>query len=209
MKPGRYDFIIEQGASWGQTFYFGNSAVGLTLMPSSNPAFNITVDGTAKTFTRNDGGSWVTDGFITGSYLVCGGFQNQVNNGSHLATAVTATVLTCAGDIMVSEIASLGLSGQNVMVVKPMDFTTATGASMIRQQYNSPTPAATITVNFPTPTSGAIALTLTNTQTAAITAGKDVCSQASQYVWDLAVTQSGLVTRMLEGGVSIDPRATY
>lgn len=209
MIPGKYDFIINQGASWGQTFYFGNSAIGLTLTPQSNPAFNIAVDGTAKTFTRNDGGSWLIDGFSIGSYLVCGGFQNQANNGSHLVTAVTATVLTCAGDAMTSEIASPGLSGQNVLVTKAVDFTTATGAAMIRQFYNSPSPAATITVNFPTPANGGIALSLTNIQTGAITAGKDVCSQASQYVWDLAVTQSALVTRYLEGEVSIDPRATY
>ncbi|MGA2160262.1 MAG: hypothetical protein ABSG90_13750 [Dehalococcoidia bacterium] len=208
MKPGRYDFIIDQGANWGQTFYFGNTAVGLALLPSS--PYTVVVDGVAKTFTRNDGGSWLTDGLVTSNYLVCAGFQNQVNNGSHLITNVTAKVITCDGDTLTTETASPSISGQTVMVVKAMDFTAATGASMIRQQYSDVSPTVTITVAFSgTPTDGSIALSLTHVQTAAIPAGKDVCSQASQYVWDLNVTQSSLVTRMLEGKVSIDPSATH
>jgi len=208
LKPGKYDFIIDQGANWGQTFYFGNSAIGPTLLPSS--PYTIVVDGVVKTFTRNDGGSFLTDGLAIGNYLVCSGFANKVNNGSHLITNVTATVITCSGDTMTTETASPSLSGQSIMVVKAMDLTAATGASMIRQQYSDVSPVATITVAFSgTPTDGSIALSLTHTQTAAIPAGKDVCSQASQYVWDLNVTQAGLVTRMLEGKVSIDPSATH
>ena len=209
MKPGRYDFVIDQRTSWGKTFYFGNPSIGPTLTPSLNPLASIVVDGLGKTFTRNDGGSWLVDGFAIGNYLVCGGFQNDVNNGSHLTTTATDLVMTCAGDTMVSETASPGITGQSIMVLKALDFTGATGASMIRQQYNSPTPAATITVAFPTPANGGIALSLTNIQTAAITAGPTVCSSASQYVWDLIVTQSALVIRYLQGKVSIDPGATY
>jgi hypothetical protein len=208
LKPGRYDFIIDQGANWGQTFYFGNSAVGLVFLPSS--PYTIAVDGVAKTFTRNDGGSWLTNGLAISDYLVCSGFANQANNGSHLISNVTATVITCAADTMDTETASPSISGQTVMVVKAMDFTGATGASMIRKQYSDVSPTATITVAFSgTPTDGSVALSLTHTQTAAIPAGKDVCSQASQYVWDFNVTQSSLVTRMLEGKISIDPSATH
>jgi len=206
--PGVYNFTIYQGASWGQTFYFGNSAVGLTLLPSS--AYTVVVNGTTKTYVRNDGGSWLTNGLVSGDYIVVSGFENQANNGSHLATIVTASTITCGGDTMVTETGQPSLSGKDILIVKALNFTAATGASMIRQLFSSTSPAATVTVTFPAPlTSGAIALSLTNTQTAAITAGTTVDSSASQYVWDLEVTQSGLVDRKLMGAVSIDPEATH
>ena len=208
MIPGKYDFTIYQGASWGQTFYFGDSAVGLTLLPSS--AYTVVVNGTTKTYTRNDGGSWLTDGLVAGNYIVVSGFENQVNNGSHLTTTITATVITCAGDTMTTETGTPSLSGKTILIVKALNFTGATGASMIRKEYSSTSPAATITVTFPLPlTKGAIACALTNTQTAAITAGTSVCASASQYVWDLEVTLAGLVYRKLMGAVSIDPEATH
>jgi hypothetical protein len=205
--PGKYDFTIYQGASWGQTFYFGDSAIGLTLLPSS--AYTVAVNGTAKTYTRNDGGSWLTDGLVGGNYIVVSGFENQVNNGSHLTTTVTATTITCAGDTMTTETGQPSLSGKTIFIVKALNFTGATGASMIRKAYNSVSPAATVTVTFPTPLSGAMACALTYTQTAAIPAGTSVCSEASQYVWDAEVTQAGFVYRKLMGNVSIDPEATH
>jgi hypothetical protein len=205
--PGIYNFTIYQGASWGQTFYFGDSAIGLTLLPSS--AFNIVVNGTAKTYVRNDGGSFLADGLVGGDYIVVSGFPNRFNNGSHLTTTVTASTVTCAGDTMVTETVLPSLTGAAIYIIKALNFTGATGAAMIRKTYASVSAAATITVTFPAPlTSGAIAAALTNTQTAAMTAGASVCSSASQYVWDLEVTQAGLVSRKLMGAVSVDPEAT-
>jgi hypothetical protein len=205
--PGKYDFTIYQGASWGQTFYFGDSAIGLTLLPSS--AYSIVVNGTTKTYVRNDGGSFLSDGLVGGDYIVVSGFPNRFNNGSHLTTTVTASTVTCAGDTMVTETVLPSLTGAAIYIIKALNFTGATAAAMIRKTYASVSAAATISATFPAPlTSGAIATALTNTQTAAMTAGTSVCSSASQYVWDLEVTQAGLVSRKLMGAVSVDPEVT-
>jgi hypothetical protein len=209
MKPAIYNLKIAQGASWSQTFYFaalGN--IGLLLQPGS--AFSCVVDGTAKTFTRNDGGSWSTDGLVIGSYLVNTGFTSQANNGSHHVTAVSDLVLTCAGDTLVSETATP--TNGTVAVLKAMDLTGYTGESMIRKGYLSPSPAATVTVVVSaTPQTGAVTASLTDTQTAAIPTGNTRHSSLNEYVWDLYLKNVSLAirNRALMGDVCVSPGATH
>lgn len=54
---------------------------------------NIAVDSTAKTFTRSDGGSFITDGFVNGQYISC---YPSANYSGYLISNVTASVITCA-----------------------------------------------------------------------------------------------------------------
>lgn len=209
MKPGIYNLKIAQGATWSQTFYFaalGN--IGLLLMPGST--FSCVVDGTAKTFTRNDGGSWIDDGLTIGSYLVNTGFPSQANNGSHHATAVTDTVLTCSGDTLVSETAT-PVNGP-VAVLLAMDLTGYTGESMIRKGYLSPAAAATVTVVVSAiPLTGGVTAYLTDTQTAAVPTGNTRYSSLNEYVWDLYLKNVSLAVRhrALMGDVCVSPGATH
>jgi hypothetical protein len=208
MAAGTYNFTIEQGTTWARTFYFAQSGVG-TILPITS-ATNITVDATATTYTRDDvGGSWINDGLQVGDYLVISGFFEPDNNGSHVITTLTDTVITCSASTLKDEIASPSITGNQLYILTAMDLTGYTGASMIRKKYCSTSPAATITVTFNTPTtSGGVVLSLTNTQTSAIPAGENSETTTSQYVWDLEFTLATVVSRILQGDVSISPEAT-
>jgi hypothetical protein len=207
MAAGTYDFTIEQGTTWSKTFYFAQSGVG-TVLPSTSTT-EVTVDATAKTFTRDDNGSWIDDGLTDGDYLVISGFSESENNGSHLITDLTDSVITCSGSTLVDEIAIPEYTGDKIIILKAMDFTDYTGAAMIRKKYSSTSPDATITVAFdPIRTNGSVSLSLTNTQTSAIPAGENAETTASKYVWDFELTISGVVSRVLQGVVSISPEAT-
>ena len=207
MAAGIYNFTIEQGTTWSKTLYFAQRDVGLILDTSSNTT--ITVDATAKTYTRSDSGSWSDDGLQVGDYLVVSGFVESANNGSHIITTLTDTVITCSGSTLTDETISPVTTNAEVVILKAMNLTSYTGAAMIRKKYSSTAASATMTVTFnATRTSGIVTLSLTNTQTSAIPAGEDSEATASQYVWDLEFTLSGVVTRMLQGTVSISPEAT-
>jgi len=208
MAAGTYDFTIEQGTTWGRTFYFAQSGVGLVLPTTSTTS--ITIDATAKTFTRDDvGGSWTDDGLTNGDYVVISGCPESENNGSHLITTLTATVITCSGSTLIDEVVSPVDTEEQFYILKAMDLTSYTGAAMIRKKYSSTAASATITVTFnATRTTGGVVLSLTNTQTSAIPAGENSEVSASQYVWDLELTKTLVVTRMLQGIVSVSPEAT-
>jgi hypothetical protein len=208
MAAGTYNFTIEQGTTWGRTFYFAQSGVGLTLPITSTTS--ITVDETTKTYVRDDvGGSWLDDGLVNGDYLVISGFVESENNGSHLITTLTASTITCSGSTLKDEVASPSITEEPLYILKAMDLTSYTGAAMIRKKYSSTAASATITVTFNTTrTTGGVVLSLTNTQTSAITAGENSATSASQYVWDLELTKTLVVTRMLQGTVSVSPEAT-
>lgn len=208
MAAGTYNFTIEQGSTWSKTFYFAQSGIGLILPNTS--LTNITIDATDKTFTRDDvGGSWLDDGLVQGNYIVTSGFVESTNNGSFLISTLTATTITCATATLHNEVASPLITGNSIYVLKAMDLTSYAGAAMIRKKYSSTAAAATMTVTFnATRASGILVLSLTNTQTSAIPAGENEDTSASQYVWDLELTLSGTVTRMLQGVVSISPEAT-
>lgn len=57
-------------------------------------ATTIAVNAVAQTFTRADGGSFKTDGFVDGAELTSSGFSNACNNGLSYIRAVTDSVLT-------------------------------------------------------------------------------------------------------------------
>lgn len=208
MAAGTYNFTIEQGATWSKTLYFAEGDVGLILPVTSTTS--ITVDATAKTFTRDDtGGSWTDEGLTVGDYVVISGFSETENNGSHLISALTDTVMTCATSTLIDEIASPADTNAQLVILKAKDLTGYTGAAMIRKKYSSTSAAATITITFSaTRESGVLTLSLTNTQTSAITAGENTEATASQYVWDLELTKDSVVTRMLQGIVYVSPEAT-
>lgn len=202
MPAGTYNFTIEQGTTWSRIFYFAQN-VGLCLDVDS--VNQVIVDAAAKTFARNDGGSWLADGLQVGDYLVNGGFVNRENNGSHIITAVTATVITCAGSTLKAESA-----GYPALVLKAMDLTGYTGAGQIRKKHSSPSASASFTVTFdPIRVNGAVTLALSHETTAAIPAGETVDSAASQYVWDFELTSgAGIRARSLDGAIAVSPEAT-
>lgn len=49
------------------------------------------------TLTRNDGGNWLTEGYLAGGRIVIAGAEDVANNGSHLIATVSATVITTTG----------------------------------------------------------------------------------------------------------------
>ena len=73
-----------------------------------------------------------------------------------------------------------------------------TGAGQIRKHYTSST-AVSFTVNI-SPSTGEVTLSLTATQTAALTAGR--------YVYDVELTTGSIVSRVLEGIVTVTPEVT-
>jgi hypothetical protein len=207
MSAGIFNIEIEQGTTWARTLFFGEGDKGLIL--NSDSQSSIAVDAVAKTFTRNDDGSWLNDGLEIGDYLVTAGFPASANNGSKIITDISAKIITCAGDTLITESAAPLTTGNPVIVLKAMDMTNCTGQSMIRKKYASLSPAATITVTFDAiRVNGMVTLSLTNTQTSAIPAGETPDASASQYVWDLELTMSGVVSRRLEGTVAVSPEAT-
>ncbi|MEQ9022116.1 MAG: hypothetical protein RLN82_05065, partial [Pseudomonadales bacterium] len=54
-------------------------------------------DFTASTITRNDGGSWVADGYTNSDQITVLNATNAANNGTYTITNVTATVITVSG----------------------------------------------------------------------------------------------------------------
>jgi hypothetical protein len=209
MGAGIYNFVVEQGATWSKQFFFAQSDKGLITQADSENS--IVVDATAKTFTRDDGGSWIDDGLQVGDYLVNAGLQEQENNGSHIITALTALVITCAGSTLKDETAVPSVTGEQIVILKAEDLTGLTGAAMVRKRYKDTAAAATIAVSFDAlRVNGAVTLSMANTVTAAITCGEAVDAPASQYVWDFETTKTstGVVTRRLQGVVSVSPEAT-
>jgi len=205
MIPGTYNFTIYQGATFSRSFYFASN---IGLMLDEDSAASIVVDATAKTFTRDDDGSWLDDGLQVGDYLVNGLLENRENNGSHIITAVTDKVITCAGSTLVSETARYTTHGA-AFVRKAFDFTDYTGAGQIRKKYSDTTAAATFTVVFsPIRVNGLVTLSLADTVTSAIPAGQTVDSAASQYVYDFEIAKDSVKGRAMKGRISIDPEAT-
>lgn len=49
------------------------------------------------TITRNDGGSWLTEGYLAGGRIVIANAEDVGNNGTHVIATVSATVLTTTG----------------------------------------------------------------------------------------------------------------
>ena len=81
-----------------------------------------------------------------------------------------------------------------------VDISGQTVTSKMRKTHLS-TSATSFTTSIVSGTAGTCSITLTDTVTAALTEGR--------YVWDLTTTTSGgLVTRRLEGRVTVTPSVT-
>jgi hypothetical protein len=57
----------------------------------------LTLGASASGYTRTDGGSFITDGFSVGMEVLGAGFTKAANNGNKTVTAVSASLLSCAG----------------------------------------------------------------------------------------------------------------
>jgi hypothetical protein len=79
-----------------------------------------------------------------------------------------------------------------------LNLTGYTGAAQLRKHYTSST-AVTFTVTIDA-LNGEVGLSLTSTQTAAIAAGR--------YVYDVELTIGSLVSRVIEGIVTVTPEVT-
>lgn len=79
-----------------------------------------------------------------------------------------------------------------------LNLTGYTGAAQIRKHYTSST-AVTFTVTIDA-LNGEVGLSLTSTQTAAIAAGR--------YVYDVELTIGSLVSRVIEGIITVTPEVT-
>lgn len=85
------DFIAAALGNWAWT-----ANVAKVAAPVLDSAASISVDGTAKTFTRT-AGSFIADGFAVGQYVDTNGDPtNAGNNGTFLISALTATLMTCS-----------------------------------------------------------------------------------------------------------------
>lgn len=68
-------------------------------------AETVDVDSSGKTYTRS-AGSFITDGMQVGDTVNWTGFTHGGNNGAHVITTLTATVMTCSASTLVDEVAA-------------------------------------------------------------------------------------------------------
>lgn len=79
----------------GEAWQYNPPYAGHKVGPdASGFTFAAGVAPSGGTITRNDGGSWVTDGFVVGGGIRVVGATTAANNGCYLVRAVTADVLT-------------------------------------------------------------------------------------------------------------------
>lgn len=90
LSYGTYDdFIAASSGNFGWT-----SNVAKIRAITVDTAATIAVVTGANTWTRADGGSFITDGFAVGDYINTSGFTNAGNNGSFVISAISALVIT-------------------------------------------------------------------------------------------------------------------
>ena len=83
----------------------------------------------------------------------------------------------------------------------PLNLTGYTAAMQLRSTYDSPTVALSMTAAVVNATQGILSISATATATAALEEGI--------YVYDLEITTSaGVVTRLLQGQVTVSPEVT-
>lgn len=82
-----------------------------------------------------------------------------------------------------------------------LNLTGYTGAMQLRSSYDASTVALSITVSITNASQGILNISATSSSTAALTEGI--------YVYDLELTNSsGIVTRLLQGQVTVSPEVT-
>jgi hypothetical protein len=85
----------------------------------------------------------------------------------------------------------------------PINLTGYTAALQLRTSYDAASAALSLTSGSGIVlggTAGTIAVTATATQTGALTAG--------EYVYDLEITSSSVVTRLVQGRITVTPQVT-
>jgi hypothetical protein len=90
----------------------------------------------------------------------------------------------------------LSLQDENGDILQLFGYT---ANSQIRKWYTSTTPAATFTTVVNTDT-GVITLSLTSTQTSNLVSGR--------YVYDVEVNDGSVISRVVEGLVTVTPQVT-
>lgn len=88
------------------------------------------------------------------------------------------------------------------------DLTGVTAEAMVRAEFDDASPVIAITCTVTDAANGVLTLSLTDTQTGALTAGGAAQRTGSLGFWDLELTIGGLVTRYLEGRVTLSQQAT-
>lgn len=91
---------------------------------------------------------------------------------------------------------TLDLTDENGDVI---DLSGYVANSQIRKWYTSSTPAATFTTSI-NASSGELILTLTANQTSNLVAGR--------YVYDVELDNNGIISRIVEGIVTVTPQVT-
>ena len=87
------------------------------------------------------------------------------------------------------------------MCIRDRNLTGYTGAMQLRSSYDASTVALSITVAITNASQGILNISATSSSTAALTEGI--------YVYDLELTNSsGVVTRLLQGQVTVSPEVT-
>ena len=84
----------------------------------------------------------------------------------------------------------------------PLDLTTYGATAQMRKSYDSVSSSGVFTVSIPVPSNGELYLTMSNSSTAALKYGR--------YLYDVIITDTstGIVTRAVEGSVTVMPRVT-
>lgn len=84
---------------------FLNSVMYDDWTTTDTGAMSLDADSTLNNFERATG-SFVSDGFVIGQWVLAAGFTNAANNGWFKVTAVTALLLTVSGGTLVTETGS-------------------------------------------------------------------------------------------------------
>lgn len=95
------DLTIPFELTYGSYDEFFEGALGNSWIGGFTSTINIDVS-TGGVFTRNDGGSWIADGYTVGTYVTIQGLVVTAEDGAYEVTAVTI------GDLTVQEIPASG-----------------------------------------------------------------------------------------------------
>ena len=106
-------------------------------------AVPIAINSGSRTFTRSDGGSFVTDGWVVGMVFDSYGFSNSGNNksnGSWTISSVTANVITISSGTLTTETAAAARLSQNLTAYVRVKSTTSAAdfTGLIQTLYKGP-----------------------------------------------------------------------
>jgi hypothetical protein len=199
MAAGRYDFVIEQGATFNPVLRLTGSAF------------------TKKTITgiTNSGRAVVTaasHGIVTaGSVYVVGVVgMEQINHKSReldvAAEAYNATVTDANSLTLDLDTSRFGtyVSGGELLYRAPIDLTAMTARMHIRLAIDDAAAIVTLTTENGGLTLGGTAGTITVYISATDTAALDF----TNAVYDIEIISAGVVTRVLEGSVAFSQEVT-